>query len=224
MAIAYDNVLADTARNASSSTRAFTITGSNTAIVVGIQHTSTRTVSSVTYAGTNLTQIHANIAGEGGGRCDLWLLVGTSTGSNNVVVTMSGTDDFRESAVSYTGVGTGSGTGGSDTSAYVSNPSSTGTSATISYTTTVANTWGVAYSRSQNQATASTNLTYRNSVSGVVTIGDSAGSGFAAAGSHSQVYNPITTNNIGAFLGVVIVPSGASSSIVPSMATLGVGA
>jgi hypothetical protein len=209
MAIAFDNSAPNNdPAVGTTDTVSYTVTGSNTAIVVGIQHTTSSNVSSITYDGVNLTQIHSNIVGEGTIRVDLWLLVGTSTGANDLVVTVSASDNFAYMIESYTGVFDGGSTGGMDSSASLSEDSSG--DHTITYTTQSNNTCGAFYMRSQQNNTASTNVTFRESDGSVVrAIGDNNSSGFGTAGSHSQVVNAGVSGPI-AFVGVAL------SSTAPS--------
>ena len=188
MAIAYGGRLTDSGgTTASSETRSLTITGSNTALMVAVQHTSARTVSSVTYAGTNLTKILGDIVGEGAIRVDIWYLVGTATGTNNIVTTMSGSDTFRTSALWYTGVGSGASTGGTDCSTSVS-WSATTANQTATVTTVADNVWLCGYWRSQSTYVAGTNVTLREDISGVLDTEDTNGP-LTPAGSYSQTIN-----------------------------------
>lgn len=207
MAIAYDNVLADAAGTASSVTRAHTVTGSNTALVVGIMHGTGQTVSSVTYNGTNMTAISTANPAESAYQ-DLWYLVGTATGSNNIVVTFSASTDYRCSAASYTGVGSGGGTGGSDSSNKISWTAVSGDQ-TLTTTTVADNAWVAFYGRTQSGYTAGTNVTYRNNVANVVFIGD--GGPKTPAGSFSQVFTNTTGSNTGGISGVGMKPYAAAS-------------
>lgn len=187
MAIAYDTVLADgTGGPVTSFTQAFTITGSDTALVLAIMHTTTANVTSATYAGASMTQIHANLVAEATNRLDMWFLKGTATGSNNIVVNFGASDIYRRSATSYTGVGTGGGTGGSDSQQSQSWSSVSGNQ-TVTTTTNADNCWVAFYGRTADAYTASTNVTYRNSISNVVFIGDNAAA-VTPAGALSQVF------------------------------------
>lgn len=208
MAIAWNASLADNSLTASSDDRLFDITGSNTALVVWVEHTSARTVSSVTYNGVSLTQVHANVVGESTTRLDAWYLVGTATGSNHTVITMSGSDDFRTSALSYTGVASGSDTGGSDSKSSI-NWITTSGNQTLATTTIANNAWVTFYGRTVDAYTAGTNATFRQNISGVLFDGDN-NADITPAGSYSITVNRAGSSS-GAIVGVGMKPSGAST-------------
>lgn len=204
-AIAFDASLADASVGpATSQIRSFTITGSNTALMVAVQHTTAANVSSITYAGVALTQIHANQLMEtGANRADLWYLVGTATGANNLVITMSASDTFRSSALSYTGVMAGGDTGGTDSKATLSWDEVSGNQ-TLTHTTVSTNTWITFYGRTKDPYTAGTNATFRQNISGVLFAGDNNGAS-TGSGSNSVTVNRATASD-GVLMGLAMKP------------------
>ena len=105
MAVAYDNdTQALNNTNVSSVTYSHTTAGSNRALAVFVAlHGTGQTVSSITYAGTALTVI-GTITGATNQRLEAWGLAAAATGANNVVVTLSASNDgWDASAISFTG-------------------------------------------------------------------------------------------------------------------------
>jgi hypothetical protein len=111
MALAVDAVSSGTrafAANATTLTFAHTVSGSDRVLLVAVQWYSTqavRSVSSVTYNGTAMTLVSSSQIDNGANRfLALYYLIAPSTGTNNVVITLSGTDDlFFGGSVSFTG-------------------------------------------------------------------------------------------------------------------------
>lgn len=121
-------------------TFAHTCTGSNRILIVGVQITeAATTVTGITYNGVALTKIDHKDVPNGSRRVEMWYLVAPATGSNNVVVTLSGTPAnwFSAGAVSYTGVKQ---TGIPDSSATAS-ANSGGTNTNLNTTTVADNAW-----------------------------------------------------------------------------------
>ena len=90
--ISIDDVTFDSGDD-SSFTHSHSISGLNRLLVVAVtldNGSSDKRVSSITYAGTNLTRF-PEIANDGGSpRADAWYMVNPPTGSNNVVVSSYG--------------------------------------------------------------------------------------------------------------------------------------
>lgn len=109
MAIAFDAATTDgTASGTPQTARTFahTCTGSNRLLVVAVcndEDGSAVTVSSVTYNGVGLTE-RITVARSNAQRASLWYLTAPATGANNVVVTISASQEFVAAAVSFTGV------------------------------------------------------------------------------------------------------------------------
>ena len=215
MAIAFDNSLART-NGTTSVTVAFTITGTDTAIVVTVEHTGT--ISSVTYAGTNLTKVGTVAAHGGIGEAlTSWILVGTSTGSNNIIATCSAGADVNVMAVSYTGVNSGGGTGGSDASNTASLDNVSGNQ-TLATTTASDNAWIVLGVRSEQAASVVTNVTYRQSTADVATIGDT-NAAITPAGSTNQTINTTVSGDL-SMVSVALKPAGGAVAYVQNNLTL----
>lgn len=89
----------------SSVTWAHTCNGDNRALVVGVtNYASGRTISGVTYNATGLTAVGSRISYNSSTRwVTAWVLANPSSGANNIVVTLSGNDYVRTTAVSLTG-------------------------------------------------------------------------------------------------------------------------
>jgi uncharacterized repeat protein (TIGR01451 family) len=79
--------------------------GTNRILIVGvsIRNNSSQTVSSVSYGGAGLTLIGQTTNGTNA-RVEIWRLIAPATGTNNVVVTLSGAARFVGGASSFTGV------------------------------------------------------------------------------------------------------------------------
>lgn len=144
----------------SSKTLAHTVTGTNPVLLVGITiaHTGgTVTVSSVTYAGINATQVGTSSSGNR--RVDLWVLNNPPTGANNIVVTLSGTPDayFNLGNASYTGARISNQPDVSGTA------QATSTTTSKSLTTTLDNDWlvGVACDAATANPVISAGSTFR---------------------------------------------------------------
>lgn len=106
MAIAYDNsaTIAVGAYNSTAVTASYTVTGTNTLLVIRIYSSSGNDdVSGVTYAGTSMTQ-HAKQLLSSGNYIYTYILLGAATGANNIVISKSSTTNFATSIASYTGV------------------------------------------------------------------------------------------------------------------------
>jgi hypothetical protein len=109
-----------------------TVSGADRILLVGVSINGNKTVSSVTYGGDQLTRI-ATVNQGSSARASLWYLLNPPTGTQTVLVTMSGNARFVAGAHSYTGVsqsnpiGTASvNTGGSSKTATLNLTSATG--------------------------------------------------------------------------------------------------
>lgn len=79
--------------------------GSNSILLVSVHtHSGAVTVNSVTYGGTNLTQVGSVTASSNVNRAEIWRLFNPPTGTADVVVTLSGARNLAAGAVSYFGV------------------------------------------------------------------------------------------------------------------------
>ena len=105
MAIAHDADSNDSTDGAASLTFAHTCTGANRILIVGVAHTDFSTTIGVTYDGNAMTLI----ASQGDNTyddnmCRLFYIINPSTGSNNIVVTPSESEQMIAGASSFTGV------------------------------------------------------------------------------------------------------------------------
>ena len=105
--VAVDTVSTSTGGPATSLTWSHTVSGSNRLLVVGVTMRAYQTISSVTYAGTGLTKSGAVQAGTGNNpRTEIWYSKDfePTTGTNNIIVTPSGSEYMEAGAISFTGV------------------------------------------------------------------------------------------------------------------------
>lgn len=102
MPIAFDASSTSQVAVASSLTYSHTTSGSDRFLKVGVS-VNTSTLSSVTYAGTDVGAI-AEVNVGGGHRAYMRGLVAPATGANNVVVTTAALSNITSTAESYTGV------------------------------------------------------------------------------------------------------------------------
>lgn len=89
--------------SAASSTFSHTVTGSNLYLIVAC-HTSTITVSSVTYNLVAMASIGSDVGNDGGTRIDVWGLKAPATGTHSVIATFSGLNNEVCISASFTGV------------------------------------------------------------------------------------------------------------------------
>lgn len=156
--INYDNATVQLTVGATSSTFAHTVAGNNRLLLVGTFSTAGDTVTGITYDGVAMSQITKR-AGLSGEQMYVYGLLNPSTGSNNVVVSSSGTTTMRSHAVSYTGV---------KQSGLPDNFTSTGAttnSLTTSLTPVADNCWTFLFVRSNDNISAGTNSTGRGALS-----------------------------------------------------------
>lgn len=100
--IAYDAVSSSFASGVTSITFSHTRSGSNGGITVGV--VSAYPVSSVTYAGVNLTKVVEVQNAANARYTSMWYLANPASGANNVVVTISSSGYIAAGAISFTGV------------------------------------------------------------------------------------------------------------------------
>ena len=128
--VAIDSSSSSSGSNVSSLTWSHTVSGANRLLVVGISRRAygSVSVSSATYNGVALTNSGSVQAGSGDfSRSEIWYLANPNTGTNNIVVTLSGGNDWIEAgAMSFTGVNQTTPLG-----AFASNSGTSGTSASV---------------------------------------------------------------------------------------------
>ncbi len=215
MAIAYVNSTNKDQVNASSCTYSHTVNaGTDLFLAVSVIAYTTDNITGVTYAGTAMTQVGKKLTGSGGRWMYLYVLHNPSTGTNNVVVSASGTTYISSQAATYTGVTQSS-------TVHVSNTNSgTTSSLTTSVTTTLDNCWlimaGAGYG---DELKAGTGTTERQGNGSGLSIFDSDGAK-SPAGSYSLV--AASNGGVSAQIAVVlaaIAPSAAAASGPASLKT-----
>lgn len=102
MAIALDNT-AQASTGATSLTFAYTCTGSNLILFVGVEVNNGSTGVTASYNGVSLTQIGFKANATDGNDFYLFMLVNPATGSNNIVLTTSTGGNLFGMVASYTG-------------------------------------------------------------------------------------------------------------------------
>jgi hypothetical protein len=189
MAIAYDNSgQTNSASGSGTITISYTVTGSNTFLVIrcytdsGSDH-----ISGITYAGVTMTE-HAKQTLSSGNYVYTYVLLGATTGANDIVITRSGTTAVLSTYSSYTGVLQ---SGFPD--ATVSDTGTTTGNITKSITTVLNNCWVISTycaAEADSPITAGSGNTLRQSlVSGAISaILDSNGP-VAPAGNFDSIIN-----------------------------------
>lgn len=210
MAIALDAVSALNNTNwtaGSSHTWSHTCAGSDRYLVVGFfTYGAGDTVTGVTYNGVSMTRIQL-MFGNPSMVC-LYGLIAPSTGANNIVVSLSGSNNYcAGGGVSYTGCNQTSQPNASGTN----NP--TGTALTQQLTTTVDGCWlGGIFRREDSNAVTRTGGTYRYGYTpaGGISYDDTNGS-VGVAGTYSIAQSGASAEWTGAV--VAIAPAASSSSV-----------
>lgn len=104
MAIAFDSTTTSSLwSSVTSITFAHTCTGSDRMLFVATANNTGANITGVTYNGVAMTQI-STINNSAPSKMYFWYLIAPASGSNNVVVTASGTCSIIAKSVSYTGV------------------------------------------------------------------------------------------------------------------------
>ncbi len=90
---------------ASSFTHSHTVSGCSRLLVVSVGLEAAQTVSSITYAGQSLTQVHRKVYNVTfTPATEVWRLIAPPTGTASIIVTLAGADSAAIGAISYTGV------------------------------------------------------------------------------------------------------------------------
>jgi len=212
MAIVLDNSDGTHSITTSSTSFAYTCTGSNLLLLVtvGVDDSGTVDVSSITYNGVGLTNANAN------GNYNLqnkhsriWYLINPATGSNTLAITLTGdpSDIAVIGVISLTGVHQ---TTPIDVAGGTTNAN--GTSLTKSLTAAATDEWQVSVVTEDTEAlTASTNQTTRftNTDSSFSRI---AGGAKALAGSGSQAVVWTVASAVNYAMSVVFISPAATTS------------
>lgn len=172
MAIAFDSKSSVNAATSTSLTYAFNNVAGD-CVVVFCHDTSgaSSTVTGVTYGGVAMTQVGSAYRGAGGGRwITAWILAAPATGSNNVVVSSSSSQNLRSSAYSYSGVDQSTPLDANNTA-----ESGTGTTWSNTLTTVADNAWMIVFGKDETG-----NKTYSLSSSGIMRLAVDAGGHWVA--------------------------------------------
>ncbi len=158
MAIALGNTSTGGGAVATSLTYSHTVaSGSDRFLMVGIDVINvTDVVTGATYNGVAMTR--ANTRTDGITRTYTYYLFAPTTGANNVVISMSGTNQIAALSIDYNGVNQ------SAIDSQVTNGAATGSTGDLAFTTVADNCWTVALARTQaggSTPTASTGSTFR---------------------------------------------------------------
>jgi hypothetical protein len=200
MAIAFDAASAINSTTGSSLTYAHTCTGNDRILFVGYHSdTASDLVTGITYGGVSMTKIGSSVQVPGDRYIGLYYLLTPNTGSNNVIITASGSGSLRSKAISYTGAAQ---SGQPDASG--TNTASSATSLSKSITTIADNCWTIFYTKSGGSGTYSAG-------SGTTLINSSDAGGHIVAHSNGVVTPPgstsLTINNTGAMNWAGIIAS-----------------
>lgn len=162
MAIAFDSTTTSSLwSSVTSITFAHTCTGTNRILFVATANNLGVNVTGVTYNGVAMTQIGSSLSNGAPSKSYLWYLIAPATGSNNVVVSLSGSASVIAKACSYTWV--------AQTWQPDSNSSTwptTTTSFTTSTTTVADNSWLICAGMGRNGSaiTAGANTFVRSNI------------------------------------------------------------
>lgn len=179
-AITFDNSI-DSVVNPASNTTAFTTSGTNRYLLVGIlKQTDGNPVTAVSYAGVAMTQINT-LACHSVNSSEteyLYGLANPTSGSNNIVAT-AGAGTIAIAAESFDGA--------QQTTAVEANNTNSGTNgaATVSITTVTDNDWLAGWVRGDGAFTAGSNTTVRNTASNARNMADT-NAAQTPAGSYSM--------------------------------------
>lgn len=210
--IAYDATASGNTPLSTTLTFSHTCTGSDRILFVGIDTAGgPDVVTSVTYNGVALTRINTQqTAGTGNRRSYLYYLPAPTTGTNNIVITVSSSITIRGTSASYINA-LQSGIPDSSTT----NSGSPVSSITTSSTTVADNSWVVSViTNTQGVPTAGAGLTIRSTETSTG-IGDSNGPK-TPAGSYSITWNIPTAGDI-AVCQASFAPTVGSASASPSL-------
>lgn len=165
MAIAFDAATSDNGGSVTSLTTEHTCTGSDLVLIVGTSvGSSTQTVTGVTYNGVGMTKVAGSeVSQSQNGTTALWYLINPATGANDVVVSISSSQNISVGIASYTGASQSSQADVSST-----NTAGSGTSFSTTLTTSTDNSWTIhQVSTNQNdEITAGSGTTRRAHIVG----------------------------------------------------------
>lgn len=183
MAVTQDATISVVVGSATGSqTRSITIAGTDRLLVVtALSNNGANPITGITYNGVALTK-KANVRPTGATfDTDTWTLVNPSTGANDLVITASGSSVIVSCGISYNGV--------DQTTPVPTVAQTTGSSATMSHsiTTTVADSWIYAGSRTGGAQPDATGTNY-------VRVASNASNGVHAGHTGSGIATPASTS------------------------------
>lgn len=212
-AIAYDNATKRTWTAGGTVTFSHTTTGSDLVLIVTIFHFDS-TVSGVTYNGTALTELVDQVNNSASANYTaVYYLVNPDTGSNNVSITMSNSNNIEAVAATYTGVDTAS-----FPDAWVSSAGNNSSSFSLGVTTTVDDCWLVVGERETDVGITKDSGTTRVTYATVGTFGWDSDGSVGTAG--SKTYSTTSGDATDRIDGVVLIslpPATATPPAAPSI-------
>lgn len=207
LAIAFDTTAAGTQGSASPATWNHTVTGSNPAILIAYNHGALTDLSTdASYNAVSGTKIAAASGNATAFGVALWYLQTASTGTNQVKLTYSASDDNRSMSASYSGCATSADTGGLTGNVSLSSPGS------LTITSVADNCWlaGMAVAGAAAMA-AGTNTTQRGTAGDQFGIWVDGNAVIHPAGSSTIQVTWSGTNSF-SFYGTTIAPAAAAAS------------
>lgn len=225
MAIAYDTSTQANTGAASSLTFSHTCTGTDLVLFLDVYWSSSRTVSSIQYAGVSMTQVVSPLDTGGGERHGMYYLNAPATGANNVVITLSGSASIVGIASSYTGADQTAPLGATRTETGLE----TGTTYAEALTTLTDNSWVVwgtrDYAGRTITAGANTALRQRENTQFGMILADS-NAAVTPAGSRTLNLNANLSGNWFSDILAEIKPAtggGGGGAATPQLMMMGVG-
>lgn len=202
MALAFVSSGSSQASGSTTLTYAVDCTGANI-LVVGLRLIVGSSLTSVTYNGVSMTAAVSNAAGN---PTFLYYLVNPASGSNNVVVTQSGTTNIASAGCAYSGAST---TG--QPNAFNDSYNGSASSLSVSVTSTVSDCFMIAFGTAQSGGTLSqtSSGTTRENLADRAIMFESAA--VTPAGSFSSSFSSTTGSNALTIVAIAIKPSASSS-------------
>lgn len=222
MEIAVGNTATSGVGSGTSLTYAHNVSATSNLLIVGVDTVGSTTdlVTGVTYNGVSMTRA-SSISDGVVRRAYLYFLVNPTTGSNNVVVSTSGSTAMTGASADYSGCNSSQ-----PDSTASSSPGAASTTHSLSFTTVADNSWTVALVTTEaggSAPNASTGSTLRvDTADAGVHLLDSGGA-VTPAGSYTMNFTSPTSTRWSA-AGMSFAPSGgASATFTPQLLSLSVG-
>jgi len=215
-AIAFDSASKQTWAQATSQTFAHTVSGSNRVLITTTFTSGSGTdVSSVKYNGDDLTRLVKQSHASGSTNYTyVYYMTAPDTGTNNVVVALSGNINSETAATSYTGVDTAN-----FPDAWTSHVGQSTKSYTLSLTTTKADCWIVAGLRDTDDATFNSGAS-RVSRTTVGVYGQDSDESLGAAGSKSFNWTGAANKRLDGVVLISLAPAGAAPAAATPKANI----